>query len=177
MLVMKLLRMSACALAQTNNKKTMKYLIITILLLTATPVLARTSALTNQVYDLKIEAGRTEVVIPNFMGCNIKGTPVPCQIESQELWTDCKNGKDISEIISSMDCSQKTYEEYVDMRVKRIQDATLENEANKLTAEDIAKLKALQDAPLGNAEPKTNYILYVIIGVLSLLLIFKLWKA
>lgn len=110
----------------------MKYLITILLLLIALPVSAR--GLVGYEYEIVSESEDATTVsvagFPNDADCKGVKT-VSCdykdawRIESRELWDKCKKGEDISDVTDFLDCSQKTYDNFLDMRVKEKKDAII----------------------------------------------------
>jgi hypothetical protein len=142
-----------------------KTILITILLFVALPVYARVSSLTGESYDiLTTDPNETTVVsvqgFPSWQDCHSKKVTENCsrqdawRIESQQLWQDCKDGKDISAIIDSMDCSQGTYEEYLDMKVKAKKDAILQKEKDAVAATSLAEKNKMLEKRVAELEKK-----------------------
>lgn len=140
-----------------------KFFIIAILFLIATPVLAmeRTSSLTGETYEILTDYKKNPTAtvtlkvddFPSWQDCQDGKVTENCsradawRIEDWQLWQDCKAGKDISKEIASMNCSQNTYEEYLDLRMKEKKEAIVANE------ESDKKSKAKQDIDSYQATP------------------------
>lgn len=125
----------------------MKYLIIAFLVLIACPVFAseRVSNLTGETYEILSDMSDADAIaelrvkdFPLFKDCRdgkIKencSRQDPWRFESRKTWQDCRDGKDISDIIDHLDCSQNTYEEFLDFKVKEKKEAILDRETKAL---------------------------------------------
>ena len=127
-------------------------IILTIMLLAYTLAFAETrvSVLTGETYEILTDKPNETTVLsvpdfPSWQDCQDGKVTLNCnrqdawRVESQQIWQDCKNGKDISAITDTLNCSQKTYEEFLDQQVKEKKEAIIKNEQDKLDAQNMVE--------------------------------------
>lgn len=150
----------------------MKNILITILFLIALPASARVNSLTGETYEILTDYNQnpTATVVlevdgfPSWQDCQNGKVKENCnhqdawRLESRQIWQDCKDGKDISEITDYLDCSQKTYEEFLDQRVKEKKEAILQNEQVKIDSQNLVEKNQQLEARITELEKKVGIV-------------------